>query len=194
MLYCNDSHLKKLVFELSEKSENEAKIYPIDRAFLEPYLTRIRLFNETTFLFCNLELMDSLYVNQLFVCLPEVWEDVTVDDLKEFIESFTHITPYYSLLKFTYKYLEIDIIDLILNSGKISTSPKFEIEIIAYLKSQWNVLIKSSGDLEDFSNGFIDVDYSSWIYIKQKLLIDNRIKPAVLDLYEMKKYIKNKFP
>lgn len=193
MLTCSNTKIRQLVEDLSDRSSREATIFPIDREFVLGYLNIIQKLNAVEFLFCNLELMDSLYVNQLFVCLPEVWQKITVDDISEILESFTRVYSYYSLLKFTYKYLEIDIINLILESRKVNESKSYRAEIISYLKSQWNVLIKSPGDLEDFRDGFIEVNYDEWMYIKQRLLVDARVLPALIDFDEMEQYIKDKF-
>jgi hypothetical protein len=61
--------------------------------------------------------------------------------------------------------------------------------VIDYLHRQWNVLIKSEETMMDFEEGFIDVDYQEWMDIKQKFLMDKRVKPALLTYPEMEKYV-----
>src|ERR1700748_322312 len=112
MKTCDNPSLKEFILDLCDDAGLHAENYPVDRQFILNHLTEIQLFDSVEFLFYNFELLSSLYVNQLFFCLPEAWENISVDNIQEMVESFTHVYPYYSLLQFAYKYLEIDIIDL----------------------------------------------------------------------------------
>lgn len=185
-----DQHnVRDYVLHLSEKASINSRVFPVDREFLTHNLGEILSYDPDEFIYYNLDLLDALYVNQLFVCLPELWENIVVDDLIKISENFTHVYPYYTLIKFTHKYVEINIIELILNSNRIRKEISYHEQITNYLKTQWNVLVKSDSDFDDFEDGFIDVKYEDWLYIKQKFLIDKRVKPAITDLREMEVYI-----
>lgn len=184
-----NNEVRNFALELAEKASEEATVFPIDRAFLEGYLDKIKTFNPLEFIYHNLEFGSDLYSNQLFVCLPELWQNISLDDLIEMSNRFTNVLSYFSIIRFTYKYVEIDIIEPILKSKQVQESKHFYDKIIEYLKLQWNVLLKSESDLEDFEDGFIAIDYNEWMYIKQKFLTDKRVIPALLDYNEMKVYI-----
>jgi hypothetical protein len=174
---------------LAEKASEEAQIHPIDRAFIIQRLDDILKFNPLDFIFSNFELGSILYSNQLFVCLPEIWQQIELDDMVSICERFENIQSYFSLIKFTYKYIEIDILEEILACNRVRSSKVFYMDIIEYLEKQWNVLLKTESDLEDFYDGFIEVNYDDWMYIKQRLLLDERVKPALLEHEEMQVYI-----
>ena len=183
-----DSGIHDYVRSLADKAQEESAIFPVDRKFLERHLDEITSIDPTKFLYYNLEMVNDTYVNQLLVCLPEVWRDITVDDLINICKCFTNIHSYFTLIKFTYKYVEINIIEIVLHIVHKKDGDYLS-QIIDYLKNQWNVLVKSESDLEDFENGFIDVNYNEWKYIKQRFLIDPRVLPAFPNLDEMKIYI-----
>lgn len=173
---------------LMEKAEKEASVFPTDRAFLNLHLQDILKIHPFDFVFCNLELGSILYSNQLFVCLPEVWQQISIEDLIQMCEEFENIQSYFSLIKFTYKYIEIDIIEEVLKCNKVRNSNFTFGQILDYIKNQWNVLLKTESDYEDFRDGFIDVDYDEWMYLKQKYLINKLVKPALLNYQEMEVY------
>lgn len=179
-----DVQLEEYIRFLAVKAQEESAVFPVDRKFLEKHLTEILSFDRVSFIYHNLELAPITYVNRLFVCLPELWVDVTVDDLISICSRLTKVYPYFSLIKFTYKYIEIDILDIVLSAVK-QREQYYLKEILEYLDKQWNVLVKSESDFEDFEDGFIEVDNDEWMYIKQKLLIDARIKPAFLTPFDV---------
>lgn len=176
------------VRKLAEDAQNESQIFPVDRMFLESHLAEIMSLDSLSFLYYNFELVNDTYVTQLFVCLPEVWTDVSLKDLIEMSDNFTNVQSYFTLLKFTYKYIEIDIIEIVLKKIKIRNYSYYE-QVIEYLNNQWNLLLKSEVDFEDFEDGFIGVDVNEWKYVKQKFLIDNRVKPALLSPDDLKKFV-----
>lgn len=184
-----NKELEELILDLSIKAGFESTIHPVDREFLENHLEEILAYNPIEFIYYNLKSQSSLYTMQLFVCLPELWETITLEELLEMSEHFDDPLSFFTLIRFTYKYIEIDIIEPILKTHKVSKDKRYFDQIIEYLDLQWNVLIKTESDLEDFEDGFINVDYNKWIYIKQKFLLDNRIKPALISRRETHLYI-----
>jgi len=181
MIFSLNNEVKNYVLNLSNQAETNSRIYPVDREFLEPFLEKILSMDSVEFIFYNIELDDMLYPIQVLACLPEIWQVITLDNLLEMSQYFTKPMSYYTLIKFTYKYIEIDIIDEIMKSKHVQNSPYYLHNIIEYLNTQWNVLFKTKQDLEDFTNGFIHVDYKEWIFVKQKFLIDKRVSPATTD-------------
>ncbi|MEO3403038.1 hypothetical protein AAFN85_03990 [Mucilaginibacter sp. CAU 1740] len=185
-----DNQLKNYVYSLAEQAGDESEIHPVDRKFLEKHLDEIKSYNTLSFLYYNLEMVNDLYVTQLFACLPEIWKDIKLDNLITLSENFTNVFSYYTLIKFTYKYIEIDIIEIVLNIIIAKKDRNCLKSVIDYLHRQWNVLIKSEETMMDFEDGFIDVDYQEWMDIKQKFLLDKRVKPVLLTYPEMKIYVR----
>ena len=184
------NNVRGFVHSLVMRAQEESNIFPIDREIIIPHINEILAFDQKDFLFYNFELESSLYTCRLFVCLPELWQRITLDDLLEVSERFTKTYSYFVLIEFTYKYLEVDIIQLILQTNKVQDDKEYKREILEYLKRQWNVLIKSEADFEDYDDGFLDVKYEDWLYIKQLFLLDTRVKPAFNDFQKLHQYIK----
>jgi len=135
--------------------------------------------------------VNPTYTKFLFICLPEVWENIDIDDLLQMMNSFSNPFSYYTLIEFTYKYLEIDILQLIIERAKKSG---FYQAIREYLQNQWNVIIKSEDERlvleEGVEKDYFHYDKDQWNYFKQKLLLDNRVKPVLQDYFELGNYIK----
>lgn len=187
-----DFDMNQKVIELSDmlekKASNEAECYPVDRYFLINYLDDILSVNRNDFLLCNLERVNNTYTVQLLLCLPELWEDITLEEIMTIVKQFTNVFSYYSLIEFTHKYVEVNIIEVILNMQEVSKSIKNN--IIDYLiSSLYPNLIKGDGDEIFFEEGLYGVQKEDWIYAKQRLLIDKKVKPAITDLSELKKYV-----
>ena len=166
-----------------------SECFPIDRYFLEPYLGDIFTLDRNEFLLYNLETVNTTYTVQLFLCIPELWEDITVDDLLTIINRFTNIFSFYGLILFTYKYIGINLIEMILNLETISKGAKEDIR--NYLQSQYPNFLKTETDLFFFSERAYGVNLDDWEYIKQKLLLDNRVNPALQTIEELERYVKS---
>ncbi|WPU97555.1 hypothetical protein SNE26_16130 [Mucilaginibacter sp. cycad4] len=184
-----DDKLESYVWLLAKQAPDESEIFPVDRNFLEKRLDEIKSFNAVSFLYYNFEMVNDLYVTQLLACLPEIWTDIKLDDLITLSENFTNVFSYCTLIKYTYKYIEIDIIEIVLNIVAKKNRDDFK-SVIEYLHKQWNVLIKSAETMMDFEDGFIDVDYHQWMNIKQSFLMDKRVKPALLTYTEVEEYVR----
>ncbi len=142
------------------------------------------------FIFFNIEKVNPTYVNQLFICLPELWKKINYNDFGMLLENFSNSFSYYALINFSYKYLEIDILDLIVNKSIVKG---FYPEVKEYLLLQGNVIIKTDDEQNDleFNEGkeFFKYNQNNWDYIKQRLLTDKRIKEAKQDYQYLKKRI-----
>lgn len=184
-----DSRIEELSDLLAVKSTKEAECFPVDRYFLEPYLKEIASLERNQFLLYNLERKNNTYTIQLLLCLPELWEDISIDDVLEIISKFTNIFSYYALIVFTHKYVEINIINLIFESSIVPSSTKSDIK--KYLESQYPNFFKTESDILFFENGLYGVKIQDWKYIKQKLLLDKRVLPAFETIGEFEIYIKH---
>lgn len=175
---------KNLAELLWKRSGKEARFYPVDRHFLQPYLGQIKAVNPVGFVRYNLATYPGLYTTQLFVCLPEVWEEISVDDIIKIIEGFNSEQPFYSFILFTYKYLQVDMLHLILESARVPDLKKQKIK--GFLKVQYPNLILQDEELEDFEPDGLGVQLSDWVYARQRLLTDERVKPAKQALVDLK--------
>ncbi|WP_343522275.1 hypothetical protein [Pedobacter sp.] len=175
-------NLIELSKEISMKALKEAEYFPIDRAFLERYLSRIMSVDSKSFIFYNFQQVNPTYVNVLFICLPELWQDITLDDLISMLNYFTNVFSYYSMIEFSYKYLEIDILTLVLESA---IKNNYYYDVKQFLINQYNNIIKSEEERIDLEQGsgkeFFGYNENQWLYIRQKLLIDKRVSLAIQD-------------
>lgn len=173
---------------LEKKAAIEAECFPVDKYFLQQYLKVILSFDRSKFILYNLERGSNTYTVQLLLCLPELWEDISLDELLIIIGQFTNVFSYYSLIQFTHRYVEINIIEIIL--GMPSIKKEIKNNIIDYLISSFYPnLIKSDGDELFFKEGLYGVQEDDWVYARQRLLVDKRVKPALTDLEELHRYV-----
>ncbi len=121
------------------------------------------------------------------LCLPDLWNDITVDEIIELIGNFSNSFSYYSLIYFTYRYVEIDIISEIFNLSSLTYD--IRIAIATYVKSQYPNFLKDESDYLFFEKDVYGMQNEDWMYIKQKLLVDGRVEPALKSLNELKYYI-----
>ncbi len=173
-------YIKELSEDIAISSVHHVEHYfPIDRFFIEKYnfLEKIKEVNPLEFLLCNLERVSNNYTNQLLLCLPELWEDVEYEDILMLIENFTNSFSFYSLVEFTYKYLEIDLLDEVFNNPKVDD--KFKKDSIDYFPKIVATFYLDEDDLFEFDENLFGIQMSDWNYTKQRLLADKRIKPAI---------------
>ena len=185
-------NVKLLSDFIAIKANNEAEYFPVDREFLSPYMVRVAQLNLVEFVFYNLERVNPTYTNRLFICLPEVWENIYIDDLLQMINSFSNTFSYYTLIEFTYKYLEIDILPLIIEQAKKNGAYE---AIKGYLQNQWNVIVKSEDERlileEGVEKEYFHYNANQWNHIKQRLLLDRRANPALTDYNGLERYIRS---
>jgi hypothetical protein len=179
--------VKKLSDFIQIKAFEEAICFPIDRYFLEPYVGEILSLNSVDFIIYNLENVNNTYTVQLFLCLPELWEELTLLDIEKVLNSLTNDFSYYGFIVFTYKYLQINIIDFILSMDTISTSIKNSIK--DYLKNQYPNLLQQEGEVFSIDEDIIGIKKEQYDYIKQKLLVREGLEPALQSIENLKKYV-----
>lgn len=182
-----DNKIREFSDFLAKTAALEAQCYPIDRYFLKPYIETILQIDRNSFLLYNLEKVNNNYSVQLLLCLPELWQDITVNDIVEIVYNFTNIFSFYALITFTYKYIEVNIIELILSLDKLNLKVKSEIK--DFLKTQYPNLLKSDGEIFVIDESLIGVSNDDWMYIKQILLSYEKIKPALFSLNGLKNYV-----
>lgn len=176
---------------LAEKAMNESVFFPVDREFVLLHVEEILSLDAKDFLLVNLEMEAFSYVGQLMICLPEVWEEISVKDLFVISASFSNAFAYYNLFKFCYKYIEANVGDILMEAAH--KSGKVELFIKALNESLRTVgtFIKNDGELEDFEDGSLNIDLAVWLKIKEKILIDNRVRPAGGDAIMLRHQIEN---
>lgn len=172
---------------INSEAVNESEIYPVDRKFLTKYYNQIMELNKLPFIYYNFEKGDPTYSMQLTLCLPEMWKEISVDDIEVLFISFTNIFSFYALLEFSYKYIEVDLFDLFFKSD-VSKDVKIDVKEY-FINSGYPNLIKSDSDYMFLDKTVLGINYSDWMYIKQKLLIDGRIKPALQSIDEIKSIV-----
>lgn len=152
---------------------------PIDRFFIEEYnfLEEIKKVDSLEFLFCNLERINTTYTVQMMLCIPELWEDVGYEELVQLIESFTNSFSFYALVEFTYKYLEIDLLNEIFDNPNVKQ--KFKDDCLEYFPRIVATFYLEEDESYIFDENLMGIQLSDWSYIKQRLLVDKRIKPAL---------------
>lgn len=183
-----DKQIEKISMEIAIKSAKEAECYPIDRFFLEKYMNDILSLNTRDFIFYNFEIANPTYSVQLMLCLPELWKRITLDDIVDIVNKFSNIFSYYAIIEFTYKYIEINIIELILYQTEISVDVKRKIKNFL-INSFYPNLLKSDTDIFFIKEGLYGINYNDWMYIKQCFLLDNRAKEALDSVKELFIYL-----
>lgn len=182
------NRVKELSEELAVKARQEAEYFPVDRYFLDKYLDEILSFGHLEFIYCNLENVNNTYSVLLMACLPELWEDITYEDVDELLLNFTNVFSYYALLNFTYKYIEVDVVDHVLNLKM--PSQDYKKHIINYVKTQYPNFYKSDVDYFMINEGLVGIDFGRWSYIKQSFLLDPRFEPSK-PIDKLKEYVDN---
>lgn len=119
--------------------------------------------------------------------LPELWENIDVDDLIYLLTRFTNIFSFFGLISFAYTFVEIDLIVLTFSLENVKENNKRK--LLSYLENQYINFLKDETDIFFFEEGVLGVDNNQWMYIKQKLLLDSRIEPALKTPIELKKHI-----
>lgn len=184
-----DNRVLELSNMLEKNARLQAQCFPVDRYFLNNYLKDILSVERNEFILHNIERGSNTYTVQLFLCLPELWEEISVDEILEISRKFTNIFSFYTLIEFTHKYIEVSIIELLLRQPSLSRGIKND--IINYLvTSFYPNLIKTEGDYVFFKEGLYGVKEDVWVFVKQQLLLDGRIKPAITTVDEMAEFVK----
>ena len=178
------NQVKELSDSIWNRSKQEAKFYPIDRFFLEGYLDKIRKVDSQEFILYNLESYSGLYSVQLLICLPEVLGELELSELIEIFKSIKKAQSFFSLILFTYKYIGVDIFSEVLRNIELSDNMRFKVK--DFLKRQYQNLVLTEDEEEDFRPDSLGINLSDWIYVRQKFLLDDRVEAASCNLEDLK--------
>lgn len=167
---------------------------PTDRTPREYYLShlaKIKELGKFEFLLANLRNFEQGYNLGLFLTLPEIWEDFTVDDWVELLENVgdrprkiqtKDITiGIFADVVFLCKYLEVDGIALYVNHTK--QTPANKEAVLRYAKALGVFFTKSPLDVDELSGAFDEEqaeDFSGCnaeklITVRERLLKDARV-------------------
>jgi hypothetical protein len=182
-----DEDIKIFSDYIEIEASQKANCYPIDRYFLNPFVSDILQFDRNDFLLYNFEKVNNNFTIHLMLCLPELWTDITLDEILGIASKFSNSFSFYGLINFTYKYIEFDILREILDLPAIKS--EFKIAIKQYLESQYPNFFKTESDFLFFEDGLWGVKIDDWLYVKQRLLIDKRVRPGLQSTYELKRYV-----
>ena len=183
--------IKELADKLSsDSSKNVKQYFPIDRFFIDEnnYLEKIKNVEKLEFIFYNLENINPKYTIQLFVCLPELWENIKYEDIISLVENFTNSFSFYSLIGFTYKYLEIDLLDEIFLNQSINL--KFKKDCINYFPNIIATFYMDENDIFDFENNAFGIKKHTWDAIKEKIHKNDLFKKS-LPISQLSNKLKN---
>lgn len=178
----------KQLSDLLAVSSTKQKVdyFPIDRFFIEKngYLEKVLSVDYLEFLFCNLENVNSTYTVQLFVCLPELWNKVTYNNIILLIENFTNSFSFYSLIEFTYKYLKIDLFNEIFYNNNVEI--RFKKECISFFLNTFENLYLEEYDYIEFKENSFGISLNQIESLQYKFKNDTNFNPTLtkIELYE----------
>jgi len=180
----NKINITSQVKELSDSLFNDRKIeklkyYPMDKFYIldNNYLEKILSVNHLEFLFYNLEMVNETYTVQLLVCLPELWENITYNDMITLIENFTNSFSFYALIEFTHKYLEIDLMDEIFYNENVDL--KFKKDCIRYFPNIIASLYMNEFDYMELEENLYGVNIEQIKKIQLKFKNDINFKNVI---------------
>jgi len=164
--------IKEEIIDLSnqlsvDSVKNVTHYFPIDRFFIEEngYLDKILAVNHLEFIFYNFENVNPTYSVQLFVCLPELWEQITYENIKVLLENFSNSFSFYSFIEYTYKYLEIDLFDEIMHNKNIDN--KIKKDCIHFFISTLGSLYMDEDDYLDFEENVFGISMNKLIVLRE---------------------------
>ncbi|WP_162902875.1 hypothetical protein [Taibaiella koreensis] len=174
------------------QASKEAEWHPVDRAYIEKHYNEIFSIDPIVFIYGNFEIItSSIWPITLFLCLPEMWIELEVDDIALMIESFESVFSFFFLIEFTGKYLQIDILPMILTSRNVVAH--FKEELIEYLKLQWHVLLMTEDTQDSLENDmeglYLKYNPLRWQEIRRKFLQDSRVQEMKTNFSDFKKYL-----
>lgn len=181
----NLGNIKEFSDFLLLSARHEAEYHPIDRFYIEKYINKIKQFEKRSFLLQNFT-YGLLYSVQLMICLPDIWREVTMNDVNWLLRKFRKEDAYYSLILFMYKYIEIDIVEYIFKGEIVSDLMKQNIK--SFFLNQYFNLYKNEYEITIFEEGLIGIDGKDWEYVKQVFLLDSRISPVTKSPEELRNY------
>jgi hypothetical protein len=189
--------IKEQLITIVDEADDKAAYYPIDRYYLENtgYLKKVLEFDSQLVVFCTLDLGNDLISEQFFLCIPELWEGIVVEDLLEMVNCFSNPFAVFSLIKFTHKVLEINIIEAVFEEIKKANQVDLCEQVKLYLLNQYNVLIQPKYTQQEIheEEKLLGASFDVWRYQKQRLLLSSIASPAILDYGDLKEYVDSLF-
>jgi hypothetical protein len=151
--------------------------------------------------FLNCELMKGSRLEQVLLELPELWRDLNLSDWKEIIQKVNRRENYKYLfddwacfedVKFLYKFLEIDSIDLYKSDSILTDSAKRN--ITSAISIYCSDFIKSQSDSENFDDGTYP-SKSLFMEVKSRLISQGAKEApyktdAILEAEQLREYIR----
>lgn len=164
---------------LSDSKTKKLRYYPIDRFYIQNnnFLEKVLSLNNLEFLFYNLELVNETYSVQLLICLPELWENITYNDVITLIENFTNSFSFYALIEFTHKYLEIDLMDEIFYNENVEL--KFKKDCIKYFPNIIESLYMNEFDCRELEENSYGINIEQIKKIQLKFKNDDSFKKTM---------------
>lgn len=111
--------VEKISFKIYNTDFSEIKFLPIDRFALEPYLNKILEQDYIEFIVFNFKWFSENYTHRLMVCLPEVFKEITYQDLIKIVNKINDPLPIVYFLNFIQRFLNVDYLK-ILNSSNVN--------------------------------------------------------------------------
>lgn len=175
--------------DVAVDGRENSEYYPLDRPVVEKYLTRILEFNNDDIIIECLLLRSDLFAEAFFLCVPELWKTVDIQDVIRLNRSLNDADAKWSLMKFSYSCLQIDILPAIVDQLTREYDSRIKFEIEGYLQKQFTELLPIPSLL--FEERLIDmkVKVSEWDYLKVKFKLDPLYKAPVIESDLLEGYI-----
>ncbi len=187
--------IEQVIVDIWQMS-SRARCQPVDRYSVFPLLSAINKFNHVEKLTFIVE-ASNYYNNKnffprLMTCLPEVWEDISYEDVLQMISQVKGNVSLMSIVEFFYKYLEIDIFDIVLHDEHLSIEQKKH--LISYYADRFSFLLRDDNvDKRWYSEKIMGITLEPMMLLKERFLKDHRFVEALTDPTEMKPYFAEKY-
>ncbi|KXX69239.1 hypothetical protein [Flammeovirga sp. SJP92] len=178
-------NLRELSQEIYSNASEKAYFYPVDRNFIQIYLGRIRLCNNFEFIIYNLNNYPETYSVQLLTCIPEIYEEFSLNDWSEILTRSSTFGVF-SAIEFLFKYLEINAFKLYFDLPQVSIKDKKT--VVDYFVECGMFLFKDEDDYQDFEEGYL-AELNTLISIKEKMLINSKLYSAFTQKKDLYTYL-----
>lgn len=190
-----DKTINNLINSLWEASFN-ARCQPVDRLAILPVIedingltkeARIALIIEASNFF-----NDKSFFTRLMTCLPELWINISFEDINIIITSLKGTVSLMSIVEFFYKYLEIDIFDLILECRHLPINERKL--LISYYTQNFAFLLKHNRvDQKWYTEKRMGITLEPMMLLKGIFLKDDRFQEALIDKSMLEKHLRLKY-
>ena len=181
------NQIEKLSNRIAIEAPSRVSYFPLDRFYLINFINEIKQLGVHDFVFYNLENVNTTYTVQLLVCLPELWEELSLNALEEMVNKFTNEFSFYAFIEFTYKYLRVDFFYLIFSNELINSELK--ISLLNHFWLQCENLFLDELEIEEFEKSMFGVTLGDFNYSRQRLLIHEQVNSAHENSGNLMKYL-----